>query len=87
MGHCKHRVMDNCKKFGKPCTFGKDCFEPEGVPVKTNADRIRGMSDEDLAKWFLSAGICIRDFEYVKCDGIHCKDCRLNWLRQPAKEG
>ena len=39
------------------------------------------MTDEELAKWFLSAGICIRDFEDVKCDGVSCKECRMNWLQ------
>lgn len=55
---------------------------------QTNADRIRAMSDEELAKWFLSAGICIRDFEDCsKCDGVSCRQCRMNWLKQPAEEG
>lgn len=49
MEHCKHRVMDRCKKSGNPCTFSEDCFEPEVEIVKTNAERIRSMSDDELA--------------------------------------
>ena len=52
----------------------------------SNADRIRAMSDEERAKWFLSLGICIRDLEDVRCDGIRCRECRINWLQQPAEE-
>lgn len=55
-------------------------------PPATNADRIRSMSDEELAKWMFSPGICIRDFADVKCDGVSCKECRIDWLRQPAEE-
>ena len=53
MAHCKYRVMDKCKKDGMLCTFDVNCFEAEGETAKTNADRIRAMSDEELAN-FLS---------------------------------
>ncbi len=49
---CKHRVMDRCRKNGQPCTFSKECFEAEEVH-NTNADRIRAMSDEELAQEIL----------------------------------
>lgn len=29
MKFCKHRVMDRCRKKGRPCTFSKECFEAE----------------------------------------------------------
>lgn len=60
----------------------------------TNADRIRDMSDEELAE-FISR-IEIGDFGqqvYGKtfcdmCKGQYeCDDCRLWWLQQPAEEG
>lgn len=59
----------------------------------TNADRIRAMSDEELAE-FISR-IEIGDFGpqvYGKtfCDmcksQYECDDCRLWWLQQPAEE-
>ena len=77
MAHCKHRVMDRCKKSGSPCTFAKHCFEPEEPPIKTNADRIRAMSDEELAE-FLS------DFMDV-VGGLSPELC-LEYIRQPAEE-
>ena len=61
--------------------------------VLTNADRIRAMSDEELAE-FISR-IEIGDFGpqvYGKtfcdmCKGQYeCDDCRLWWLQQPAEE-
>ena len=60
---------------------------------ETNADRIRAMSDEELAE-FISR-IEIGDFGpqvYGKtfcdmCKGQYeCDDCRLWWLQQPAEE-
>lgn len=63
------------------------------MPPMTNADRIRAMSDEELAE-FISR-IEIGDFGpqvYGKtfcdmCKGQYeCDDCRLWWLQSPAKE-
>lgn len=70
--------------LGEACKLARKRECPD--VVFTNADRIRSMSDEELAKWFLGAGICIRDLDDVRCDGVSCKECRLNWLRQPAEE-
>lgn len=70
-------------------TYGIDS-DPELI---TNADRIRDMSDEELAE-FISR-IEIGDFGpqvYGKtfcdmCKGQYeCDDCRLWWLQQPAEE-
>ena len=50
-------------------------------PVKTNADRIRSMSDEMLKKFICSMFKCeFCDFELGERCGL------LNWLRQPAEE-
>ena len=43
--------------------------------VKTNAQKIRGMSDEELAKLLCCTGW--RMFEYKEC---------LEWLQMPAEE-
>lgn len=70
------------------------CRGTGSVPVAiTNADRIRSMSDEELAE-FISR-IEIGDFGqqvYGKtfcdmCKGQYeCDDCRLWWLQRPAEE-
>ena len=50
-------------------------------PVKTNADRIRSMSDEELKKFICSMSKCeFCDFELGERCGL------LNWLQQPAEE-
>ena len=71
-----------------------------GIPtrkVKTNADRIRNMSDEELA-WFMQEvkSTCFVDFigyadKDCKQDKISCKDCQakaptmLEWLKSEAE--
>lgn len=44
---CKHRVMDSCKKYGRPCIFSHYCFKPEEDIPSTNADRINAMTIEE----------------------------------------
>lgn len=81
--------FEECEYNGQPkCCLPDDVDCPHGVKnhKPTNADSIRSMSDEEMAKWFLSAGICVRDFEDCQCDGVSCRQCRLNWLQQPAEE-
>lgn len=88
MDFCKHRVMDKCKKDGRPCIFSKDCFEPE-EKVQTNADRIRAMTDEELAE-FLSdfkdcAKNCLVGKGVKECSGLCAtKDTLAVWLRLVA---
>ena len=58
--------------------------------AKTNADRIRAMRDEELAKLMRSmmdCDSCGNMFSF-KCDGSyeHCSSVCLKWLQQPAKE-
>jgi hypothetical protein len=56
--------------------------------IVTNADRIRAMSDEELAKLLLDG--C----QGSKCDeqpqneygSVNCFECRMKWLQQPAEE-
>ena len=51
---------------------------------KTNADRIRAMSDEELAMFFDST--CTENMGSVRCDiGLRCYDCWLDWLKQEAE--
>lgn len=89
MAFCRHRVMDKCKKDGRPCIFSKDCFEPEEEKVQTNADRIRAMSDEELAE-FLSdfkdcAKNCLVGKGVKECSGLCAtKDTLAVWLRLVA---
>lgn len=56
----------------------------------TNADRIRSMSDEELADWFYRIQYDVSDYY---CGGHSCeptlparKESWLVWLKQEAKE-
>lgn len=70
MSFCKHRVMDRCKKDGRPCIFSPDCLEPEEEKHMTNADRFRAMSDEEQQN-------CVRRFSEI--------EDFADWLQQPAE--
>ena len=57
---------------------------------KTNAQKIRGMSDKELAELMrsmMNCDSCGNMFSF-KCDGSyeHCSSVCLNWLQQPAEE-
>lgn len=55
----------------------------------TNADRIRAMSDEELADFIDRCEM--NDIDYAKtfcdlCNGQYeCNQCRIDWLQQPAE--
>ena len=65
----------------------EECFEIVEAS-KTNADKIRAMSDEELAK-FLHEPFCdkrtLEECTISYC-GV-CDQCVLDWLQQPAEEG
>lgn len=53
MAFCKFRVMDRCKKSRQPCSFDKECFEPQDVPIpmaciKMSGEILRGPADDCL---------------------------------------
>ena len=60
---------------------------------ETNADRIRAMSDEELARMIACCDtctdICLNEYEkgriIERCNG-NCLDSVLKWLQQPAEE-
>lgn len=80
------RKNDLRRKRGK-CAKAKDNYVP------TNADRIRAMTDEELAEWMLN-GISTDPCDYCECnngycDGLPCRgkadaETIIGWLRQPA---
>lgn len=97
--------MPICKFCGKPVktalVFHAECMEEElrgrlrEVAPMTNADRIRAMSDEEMA------GILVRMDGGVFCENLprceddlnndrdipdeRCMECALRWLRKPAE--
>ena len=96
---CKHYT-----RYGEMCEETLDIIEPGevdcwGYKQATNADRIRAMSDEELAELLITADFC-EECEY--CDKVWgcryyeahpdgvlndgCKHAAINWLGQPAEE-
>ena len=68
-------------------------YEAEKCPYKkTNGDRIRAMSDEELMQFLFNevsnntiCSFCVPTMRTkCKCDG-HCKNGILEWLKQPAE--
>lgn len=60
---------------------------PDPVPM-TNADHIRAMSDEELAKFIPNwsyTDACKCGEHYVDCNN-ECEKCVVEWLQQPYKE-
>ena len=65
----------------------EECFEIV-ESHKTNADCIRAMSDEDMAKWidwiFGRCEWCDPDkIATDDCNDVECVPCILKWLQQP----
>lgn len=81
--------MDTCE--------GCSTYEAHKPNPLTNADRIRAMTDEELAEMFLAhdeqyyrhcPSDVIAEYCQVKpgVESCDCKDCWLDWLRQEAEE-
>lgn len=65
------RKRHKCKKANEPF-------------VQTNADRIRAMSDEELADLLYNDPMCkVQSY----CSEYGCEDCIRDWLKQHVKDG
>ncbi len=82
-------LCDNCEKY--PCDdteikLMKYCpvYSPKPKP-QTNADRIRAMSDEELAEVISNLGDCDTCYLYHNGCSINIKDAVLEWLKKEVK--
>ena len=67
----------------------EECIDRAGYKPLTNGDRIRAMTDEELAKEFdAMASYCAPGSSPSPCicSLSECINCWINWLKQPAKE-
>ena len=91
--NCKDCVA-KCEHAGKDrefiCGNGVSCKVTK-KPVVTNADKIRAMSDEELAEWLCQTLDC--DFCKAHMQNMPTHSCCenhesgiLKWLQQPAEE-
>lgn len=88
-----------CRKFSDDTAVSYCVMGPCPEQTLSNADRIRAMSDEELADIFLRADFC-KCCEHEKggvCNFIcaypnipiyeGCRQAALKWMKQPAEEG
>ena len=92
---CKHEgraIYDGCCE----CEYTENSDDPptkyEPKPM-TNGDRIRSMSDEEMAEYFPSYATSCPDLKEneMVCKGANfmandkmCRQCWLGWLKQEA---
>ena len=94
---CVYYDDQKCRKFEEPGYVSWCVLGPCAHQLPSRADRIRAMTDEELAKLLYEIdglGYCKNlpeCGELLDTDtGIpeeKCIGCMLNWLRQPAEEG
>ena len=83
----KRCLMQYNKVDPATCTAVSYC--PQATPPKTNADRIRNMTDEELAEWIDN----LLDAQGCPPKGIdnctkfdECDKCWLKWLKEEVKD-
>lgn len=76
--------MNPLGKIGSCYAFIEKDTDPKPI---TNADRIRAMSDEELAYWMTHLhedGHCLNERCQIFLDKT-CEECVIDWLKQPAE--
>lgn len=80
---------DNCLRYRKSCTGEISYCEESNLRIPmTNADRIRSMTDEELAKFIYEQADCFCQARFGDCirDEEHCRKAWLKWLKEEVKE-
>ena len=84
--HCRICHNTSCSNHGKNILFLGEGWKCNYIPVPTNADRIRAMSDEELADMLWKTG---RNYRAVCADPVvdynEHRDHLIAWLQQPAE--
>lgn len=91
----KGTVCANCEKRLE-CAEAKRMFKSGAIAYgcsgcvpkpQTNADRIRSMSDEELAKYLYKHDFCTTPFnsDAQNWCGGDCEQCIDNWIRSPME--
>lgn len=85
IGENHYNVGYSSYKLENVLAWKDECFEIMTSP-QTNADRIRSMTDEDLAEVLF--GSCIEHMGVEECSHPEeaCKSCVLDWLRAESEE-
>ena len=79
-----------CEFDGQPLSDLKDCCQAWKSTIQTNADRIRNMTDEEIADFLCDIGECDRRCPAKIGDCIFsdstCRIAWLEWLKEEVKE-
>lgn len=90
MSICKHISNDGLCLLHSETFYKEPCIEGpcRDYAAMTNADRIRAMTDEELATWLIERIPCHR-CPIEECNGGHqnCTDFWLDWLKQEVDCG
>ena len=86
----KFRTYENAEKHGLPERYEADAKDILTEKPQTNADRIRSMTDEELANLLDEVGIGSFLADKYPCsectEKINCDVCYLEWLRAESEE-
>jgi hypothetical protein len=77
---CVHWHEGKCKKFSDETVVSWCVESPCEDQLLSNADRIRAMTDKEMATDLLDM------FEEITEDGVPCTEWMLHWLKQPKEE-
>ena len=85
IGENHYNVGYSSYKLENVLAWRDECFEVVEKP-QTNADRIRSMTDEELAEVLF--GSCIEHMGVEECSHPEeaCKSCVLDWLKAESEE-
>ena len=84
--HCRICHNTSCSNHGKNISFLGDGWKCNYIPVPTNADRIRAMSDEELVEFIKNIKVRAALCKAVKNNDAFEALCSAEWLQQPAEE-
>ena len=84
--HCRICHNISCSNHGKNVSFLGDGWKCNYIPVPTNADRIRAMSDEELIEFIKNIKVRAALCKAVKNNDAFEELCSAEWLQQPAEE-
>lgn len=82
----KLAAYENAEKHGLPECYEADEKDTHAKKPHTNADRIRSMTDEELAEVLFES--CIEHMGVEECSHPEesCKSCVLDWLKTESEE-
>ena len=83
--HCRICHNTSCSNHGKNISFLGDGWKCNYIPVPTNADRIRAMSDEELVEFIKNIKVRAVFCKAVKNNDAFEKLCSAEWLQMPAE--